>query len=673
MRRVRCIVTSGKNGRAGDRAGAVLAYEDFAQRLSADLELEPAAETVALVEAIRSRNGAKSGAVPGRGADDDIPLPVRLAAVLAAKPLPSAARTAIALGLGIVIGLGVLFAWRQSRDGAGPSTTEGKVLAVLPFENQGLVQDEYFADGVADAVRGKLAALPGVQVIARASSAPYKRTAKTSEQIARELGARYLLAGTVRWVRDTGTGTSRVLVSPELIEVAGSGAPRTRWQQAFDASLTDVFQVQADVAQRVAQALDVALGAGERQEIAEQPTTNLAAYDAYLRAEEAASGLAVRELGTLSRARDYYERAVVLDSTFALAWAQLSRNYSFIYLWNPTAADAERAYYAAQRALVLAPDRPEGYLALGTYYSQVRTEHAQALEQFARGQQLAPKDAELLNEVSGSEASLGRAEQALVHVRQAEALDPRSVETAKSVVYMLVWLRRYAEAFAASDRLLALAPANLSVLHLRVLTHVASGDLAGARAVLRAAPREVDATALVAYIATNRDFYWVLDDAQQRLLLRLSPEPFGGNRADWGLALAETSALRGETAMARAYADSARLAYEAQVRDVPGNATPHALLGVALAYLGRRADAIREGERALELAPMAKAADYGGYSRQQIIRTYILLGEYDKALDQLEPLLQIPYLLSPGWLRIDPTFAPLRGHPRFERLVTVPE
>jgi adenylate cyclase len=131
--------------------------------------------------------------------------------------------------------------------------------------------------------------------------------------------------------------------------------------------------------------------------------------------------------------------------------------------------------------------------------------------------------------------------------------------------------------------------------------------------------------------------------------------------------------LRGQAALARAYADSARVAYEDQVRDVPDNATPHALLGVTLAYLGRRADAIREGKRGVELAPMSKAADYGGYSRHQLARTYILLGEYDKALEQLEPLVEKPYLLSPGWLRIDPTFAPLRGHPRFERMVTVSE
>ena len=160
----------------------------------------------------------------------------------------------------------------------------------------------------------------------------------------------------------------------------------------------------------------------------------------------------------------------------------------------------------------------------------------------------------------------------------------------------------------------------------------------------------------------------MLDDAQQQLLLRLSPEPFGGNRADGGMALAQTYALRGDTVKARAYADSARVAYEAQVRDVPENGTPHALLGVMLGYLGRQADAIREGKRGVYLA--TKNTRVVPYVLHQLARIYILAGEYDKGIDQLEFLLKVPYQLSPGWLRIDPTFAPLRGNPHFERLVS---
>src|SRR5206468_7337887 len=128
----------------------------------------------------------------------------------------------------------------------------------------------------------------GFRVIARGSSAQYKKTDKTPQQIGKELAAQYLLTATVRWDTST-TGTTRVQVSPELIQV---GDATTRWQQAFDADVSDVFEVQTDIAARVAQALDVAMRSNERERLAMPPTRNLAAYDACLRGEEISNALA---------------------------------------------------------------------------------------------------------------------------------------------------------------------------------------------------------------------------------------------------------------------------------------------------------------------------------------------------------------------------------------------
>ena len=566
------------------------------------------------------------------------------------------------LALGVLLGVGMLLAWLRTRPQAG--TAGPKRLAVLPFENLGRPEDEYFTDGLTDAVRGKLTELPGLQVIARSSSSQYKHTSKSPQQIGRELGVEYLLTGTVRWEQGGG-GPSRVQVSPELVQVSTAAS---RWQAPFEAPLTDVFQVQGQIAGRVAGALGVALGAGERERFSERPTQNLAAYDAFLRGEEAVGGNTTLDPVALRRARDYYEQAVGLDSSFALAWAQLSQTHSWIYRVTPATAGAVAARRAAERSLALAPKRPDGYLALGNYYENVRHDAPRALEQYTRGRQLAPRDARLLAWAGWAEFLLGRVEEGLADMREAEVLDPRSVDIANSLTWPLLSSRRYAEALATAERARALAPSNLLVIATAVSAHLAQGDLVGARGVLGAVPAEVAPAALVAQIATA-DLYWVLDDAQQRLLLRISPEPFGGDRAAWGLALAETHALRGNSALARAYADSARLTYEARLRDVPEDAPTHTYLGLALGYGGRRTEAIREGERGVALLPINRNAGLGTDLQRVLAWTYLLVGEPERALDVLEPLLKTPYWLSPGWLKIDPTFNPLRGNPRFERLV----
>jgi serine/threonine-protein kinase len=571
--------------------------------------------------------------------------------------------------LGVLIGAGVLFAWRRSHAGVG-ETGGAKVLAVLPFENLGDSAQDYFADGVGDEIRGKLSQLAGLAVIARASSNEYRHTSKAPQQIARELGAEYLLTATVRWEKHP-DGTTRVRVSPELVRVEPGAAPKMKWQQGFDAALTDVFQVQTNIAGQVAQALNVALGDSAKHELATKPTQSLPAYEAFLRGEAASQGMSVFEPPSLRQAIAAYEQAVALDSSFAIAWAQLARAHASLYFSGTlTPAGAEAARHAAERALSLAPTRPEGHQALAAYYSNAPPrDQLRAYAEDSTALALAPGNAGLLAAVGWDELNLGRWEAARGHLEQAARLDPRSGATARQLGELLLSTRHYPEAERVLDHALQLLPANLTVREDRATVALMQGDLAHAQAVINAAPKQVDPTALVAFVANYQDLMWVLNDGQQQLLLRLTPSAFDNDRGTWGIVFAQTYALQGNGARARVYADSARLAFEQELQASPQDAQRHVFLGLALAYLGQKAAAIREGQRGVALLPISRDAFVGPYVQHQLARIYLIVGEPEKALDQLEPLLKIPYLLSPGWLRIDPNFDPLRKNPRFQRLV----
>ena len=594
---------------------------------------------------------------------------ISVAAARAAAPrgrhrMPTLALT---LGLGVLIGLGVLFAWRRGHPGDEP--VGQRRLAVLPFQNLGDSTTEYFADGVTDAVRGKLSAIPGLQVIASRSSDEYKHSAKGLPEIARELGAEYLLIARIRWAK-AADGTSRVEVSPELVEVGPDRTPTTKWQQPFEAAMTDVFRVQADIAGQVASALDLALGAGQKQALAERPTQNLAAYDAFLKGE-ATGGLLLLNPLTLRNAITNYEQAVALDSGFAQAWAQLSRSHAaYYYNVTPSPGEAEAAKRAADRASALAPGRPFSQQALGDYYQSVAPDYPRALALYEAGLSVAPENADLLTAAALTEQSLGRWDAAVKHLERGQSLDPRSVRTVRRLSGSLLRLRRYPEALSAVDRGLALAPTDLDLIQGKVMILLAQGDLAGARSMMQRVPPDVEPAALVVQFGNYWDLYWVLDDDQQALLLRLPPNVYDGDRGTWGIVLAQTYAFRGDMAKARVYADSGRLGIENVLKASPDDAQRNAFLGLALAYLGHKADAMKAGECAVALAPASRDGYTGPYVQHLLARIYVLVNEPDKAIDQLESLLSMPYYLSPGWLRVDPNFAPLRNHPRFQRLLS---
>jgi TolB-like protein/Flp pilus assembly protein TadD len=490
---------------------------------------------------------------------------------------------AVALTVGLLIGGGLLFAWRR---GGGAAEEAGlKRVAVLPFENLGDSSQAYFADGVSDEVRGKLSQLAGLAVIARSSSNEYRHTTKAPQEIARELGADYLLTATVRWEQHA-DGTSRVRVSPELVRVKPGAAPTTTWQQPFDAALTDVFQVQAEIAGKVASALDVTLGDSTRRRLVARPTASLAAYDAYLQ------GVALSNQGAVVSKRQaigFFEQAVALDSGFVAAWGQLARTRSIVYAMSvPTAKLAAAAREATERTRALAPESPEAFLALRGYCSNVLQDNTRALAAAEAGLVRAPNDVDLLTTAAVAERSLGRWEASLDHFTRAAALDPRSVNTAGHLGLTLLYLRRQAEARVVLERAVRLEPDNIGNRYRLVMAAVAAGDLPAARKVISETPASVDPAALATYFAAVGPLYWVLDTSHRDVLLTLPPSAFDDDRANWAQVRADIYHLQGQQRLTRVYADTLLLECTAQLRDAPDNSSLHGCRAVALAYLGAR-------------------------------------------------------------------------------------
>jgi TolB-like protein len=580
----------------------------------------------------------------------------------ARRRFPLAAAT---VGFGFAIGLGVFFVWRRSRDAAEPPVRR---LAVLPFENLGDSADAYFTDGVTDAVRGKLTTVPGVRVIASYSSNQYRHTSKSPRQIGQELGVDYLLVGKVRWVKGSGR-ESRLQVSPELVEVASAA---DRWQQPFDAALTDVFQVQADIAGQVAQALGVALSSTARAALATRPTQNLAAYDSLLRGDRLVITEGRIDSEAFRTAAAAYRAAVQLDSTFGLAWGRLAWAEMYVYdedVGGPendsVAALAERA---ADRALALAPELGQTYNAIAAVRHVIYRDYLGAIAAMERARALAPQDVDILTQLAAKVGEfLGRWDEAVALCAEAARLDPRSPLVARRYAGVLGSARRFREAASVASAALRTAPDNLALIFFASAARVEQGDLPGARAVLHEALAHVPPRRLVTTLGT---LVWLMDDSLRALALRLPPEAFGsGDRAVGLMTIADLNWDQGRYGDARASADSARPLLEHQVEQRPADQGPLWTLARAYAYVGRCAEAVQLRER-LRIVDryLPKRAELGDLAYD---RLYIAVrcGDSAGAVSWADSLIDGPGPITRPLLRLHPAFAPLRGRPDFEKLL----
>ncbi len=603
-----------------------------------------------------AHDAVRSGAVPVA----TVPIEARRAAAGAGRRLTwrnAALAAAAALFLWAVAATALAF----KRSAALPSGG-GSRIAVLPFANQGAAEDGYFADGISDEVRGKLAQVDGLTVIASSSAGQYRQSTKTPQEIARELNVGYLLVGKVRWSGAPGT-KRRVQVVPELVNGA-TGA--TAWQQTFDTDVTDVFQVQAQIATQVAAALGTRLGAQERQQLAKRPTTNAAAYDLYLKGRALTSVDPV----TSRQAAAFFEQAVALDSMFLEAWSGLSSALARVYFnGSRDPVVAARAREAMRRALAIDPNGALTQVAVARYYTNIEPDPAKAATAIAQALRTAPNDATVLAMAAAVDMSTGQIATGIVKLEHARDVDPRSAATMGALQQAYVLQRRFADAIAAGAAAHALDPNDLNQVEWQAIAYLAQGDVPGARGVTRSAVGgNVTAPAVAAFFGGYQELSWVLEPEAQALLLRLTPVAFDNDRAWWGQTMATAYWERGDKAMARAYADSALAPSAAQVAASPGDAQVRSLYALMLAYVGRAAEARAEADTAASLTTTTASANNHSYAIMQRARILLAIGDTDRALDAIELLLKQPYMVTPAWLRVDPTFAALKGNPRFERL-----
>ena len=538
-------------------------------------------------------------------------------------------------------------------------TAQRKMLAVLPFETLGSSDDEYFADGITDEITGKLATIRDLGVISRTSTMQYKKTTKNLRQIAKELGVDYILEGSIRWEKSG--DTNRVRILPQLIRVSDD---THLWVETYERPMTGVFAVQADIATQIVAAMNLTLRAPEVAALSEMSTENVEAYQAYLRGVD----YFYSPDYTLARGQlavQMFERAVRLDSTFVPAYAYLGMAHAMIYGFGFDASESRlaQAKLATDRALALQPNSPLAHQALSTYYYWGFRDYEQTLRELQYAEVGIPNDVRIISRKAFIYARQGRSREALEDARRAVVLDPRDAGLVRELADMYNWVHEYDLADRHYDQSIAIAPDQVLVYVYKALNYYMwRGDTTAARATLAAIPDQD---------AEDTRLAWVLQHIIER---------------DYSAALASLTSMRSSARfwmwsgviyklqntpeLARQCFDSAKVIMEKRLEERPDDFKGHGDLGIIYAGLGRKDDAIRAGERAVKLLPVAKDAYNGPESVGNLALIYVDVGDYDAALNQIECLLSIPnYILSVSLLRLDPRYDPLRNLPRYQKLL----
>ena len=578
--------------------------------------------------------------------------------------------TAIATALLLLSGIIAAFVIVSRRPTASLSDIPGKSIAVLPFENLSEEKaNAFFADGVQDEILTHLAKIADLKVISRTSVMQYKTgIARNLREIGKQLGVAHVLEGSVQ------RAGGKVRVNAQLIDARSDAHV---WAQTYDRDLADVFAIQSEVAQAIADQLNAKLSPEEKAAIKQAPTADLVAYDLYVRAQDfrAATSFNARLKENLLEAARLLDQVIARDPTFFLAYCRLAEVHDLIYFFGSdhTPARLALANMAIQTALRLRPGSGEAHLALAEHLYRGYRDNEHALAELALARRALPNDP-LVFELTGFiTRRQGRWEESTTDLKRALELDPRNLFFLQQLSFTYELQRRYRDLVAVLDRALKLVPSDPDTRLARALIDLSE------RADPRPAHATIDAVVAEDPVAAKtiaaRWFYIALCERDNfgvsRSLALLPPEGISEGRVWWPRPFFEALAARarGDAAVARAAFTAARGEVEKITREQADYAQGIIALGLIDAGLGRKDEAIREGTRAVALVPVSKDAIDGADLILNLAVIYAWTGEKDLALKQLAEAAQLPSTLNYGWLRLHPDCDALRGDPRFEKIV----
>jgi len=546
-----------------------------------------------------------------------------------------------------------------------------KSIAVLPLENLSEEKENaFFADGIQDELLSNLAKIKDLKVISRTSVMQYKSgITRNLKEIAQQLGVGNVVEGSVR------RAGNRVRVSVQLIDAQ---TDRHIWVQNYDRTLADSLALQGELATEIAAAVGATLSPQEKARVEATPTKNTAAYDAYLR------GRAVGfqwDRSNLEGAIRSFEEAVKLDPNFVLAWAYLSRQQSDFYWtgFDPTPARLAAAKYALDRALALDPNLPETHLALGYYRYYAQRDFTGALAEFQQAERGLPNNVDVIRAIGLIQRRLGHWDDAIAEMRRAVELDPRNTDTSFNLATTYNGVRRFPEALATVDRILAWEPAYEPALFVKARFLSATGDLQAVERLLANPGISPEGAHPLVTLARGMQalFQRRYAAAIEILSSAVAAETKRGEPSDDEKLLLGLSQRRaGDVAAARATYQSAAQDFRRELdkiaRDSFQEADLHANLGLAHAGLGEADSAIAEGQKAMAMRPTSKDPWEGPGEEARMASIYALLGDADHAVPILKRLLQIPggFALTPALLRLDPVWDQIRNDSRFQELAT---